>query len=473
MRDNARHAPEKRPKVYTRLSLSSVLCLGLLVVFALSQMSCKRSQNVVDAGPETVAPAPATTVLYRWTELGPHSMVLARAIVRSSDVCPQMQLTTSSSTLHPSMQRRFTDTPQGFEAVTVCEYPISANATAAAMLTSTDTLSLALPVSSPQRVVVVGDTGCRIKGRGAIQNCTTEWKFPDIANAIKGNNPDLIIHVGDYHYRERTGTTTPPTTECASTKVGYCWAAWNADFFEPAKDLLPEAPWIFARGNHEDCTRAWRGWFYFLYPEHHAQTGAWNTTCTASSEPYRVSFDGLDLLLMDSAEIPTAGMHTTVANSFSHKFDSLDALSSPAWLVLHHPMWGVASWWENSTQNMGIANPTLMEALEVSGKQIDGSVVKMMLTGHIHFFEKVSYTVPRPPLFVFGGGGTERDPEVTLAGLRGRITDIVDPLQIDTTQFASTESFDFAIIQPNTKGWRVTVKTIDGTPDLTFDISKN
>ena len=42
------------------------------------------------------------------------------------------------------------------------------------------------------------------------------------------------------------------------------WEAWWLDFFQPAGDLLAAAPWVFARGNHELCSHAGPGWFYFL-----------------------------------------------------------------------------------------------------------------------------------------------------------------------------------------------------------------
>ncbi len=42
------------------------------------------------------------------------------------------------------------------------------------------------------------------------------------------------------------------------------WEAWWLDFFQPAGDLLTAAPWVFARGNHELCSHAGPGWFYFL-----------------------------------------------------------------------------------------------------------------------------------------------------------------------------------------------------------------
>lgn len=52
------------------------------------------------------------------------------------------------------------------------------------------------------------------------------------------------------------------------------WEAWRADFFAPAAPLLSRAPWVPARGNHELCSRAGPGWFYFLDPHSDLLGGA-------------------------------------------------------------------------------------------------------------------------------------------------------------------------------------------------------
>src|SRR5471032_3508044 len=63
--------------------------------------------------------------------------------------------------------------------------------------------ALPLPVAQPQRILVLGDTGCRIKG-AALQACNdpAKWPFPQVAAAAARLKPDLVIHLGDYLYRE-------------------------------------------------------------------------------------------------------------------------------------------------------------------------------------------------------------------------------------------------------------------------------
>ena len=83
-------------------------------------------------------------------------------------------------------------------------------------------------------------------------------------SAAAASQPDLVIHVGDYLYRE---SECPKNMGCSGSPRGDNKGdAWYADFFEPASKLLAAAPWIMTRGNHEICSRAGRGYFLFLDP---------------------------------------------------------------------------------------------------------------------------------------------------------------------------------------------------------------
>ena len=105
-----------------------------------------------------------------------------------------------------------------------------------------------------------GDTGCRQKTRQKTQDCSTGWFYKTLAQHAADVKPDLVIHVGDYLYRELPPCSAVPKP-CTS---GYGWDGWNADFFTPSQALFAVAPWIMVRGNHEICERAGDGWFRFL-----------------------------------------------------------------------------------------------------------------------------------------------------------------------------------------------------------------
>jgi hypothetical protein len=146
--------------------------------------------------------------------------------------------------------------------VLVCEALIPPGTTDAAI----SERKLPLPKSTIATIAVFGDTGCRLKDaeaqplarrnsdhlhEGYFQNCDdpAQWPFPQISRIAAGQKPDLVIHVGDYLYRE----SPCPTGDagCAGSPHGDDWPAWKADFFAPAAPLLATAPFIVVRGNHE------------------------------------------------------------------------------------------------------------------------------------------------------------------------------------------------------------------------------
>src|SRR5207249_3297062 len=87
----------------------------------------------------------------------------------------------------------------------------------------------------PAAWVVIGDSGCRMKrADDAWQSCNDPngWPFLRIAAAAARLKPDLVLHVGDYHYRENACPARRPG--CEGSPWGYGWDTWNADFFGPA-----------------------------------------------------------------------------------------------------------------------------------------------------------------------------------------------------------------------------------------------
>src|SRR5262249_37454942 len=141
--------------------------------------------------------------------------------------------------------------PKASFPVRGCEAAIPPTAIAATI----DGVGLPLPRANPGRIVVFGDTGCRLEHGDPIQACTDldgppRWPFPPLAESAAASRPDLIIHVGDYHYREML--CPADHAGCAGSPPPYGWDAWRADFFQPARPLFAAAPWIMVRGNHED-----------------------------------------------------------------------------------------------------------------------------------------------------------------------------------------------------------------------------
>jgi hypothetical protein len=172
--------------------------------------------------------------------------------------------------------------------------------------------ALAGAAGRAQRIVVIGDTGCRLKGKEG-QDCNDPERFPfaRVAASAAAFKPDLVIHVGDYHYRE--DPCPADKAGCAGSPYGYGYDAWAADFFTPARSLLAAAPWVLARGNHESCTRAGQGWWRWLDPRPY-EAGRdcdlpANDALGEYSDPYAVPLGGgAQLIVFDTANTSYKGL---------------------------------------------------------------------------------------------------------------------------------------------------------------------
>jgi hypothetical protein len=91
--------------------------------------------------------------------------------------------------------------PGGQFPILVCSLDIPADAQSVTI--SEVPVPVPVAVGQVNRVAVIGDTGCRLKGF-YVQACNDpeQWPFRLIADVVAQMKPDLVIHVGDYHYRE-------------------------------------------------------------------------------------------------------------------------------------------------------------------------------------------------------------------------------------------------------------------------------
>ena len=308
---------------------------------------------------------------------------------------------------------------------------------------------LALPAAEPHRIIVFGDTGCRIKGT-ALQNCADpkEWPFPKIAAKAAKLKPDLVIHVGDYLYRENA--CPAGFAGCAGTPYGDNWPTWDADFFAPAKPLLAAAPWVFVRGNHEDCERAGPGWLRLLGPLPF-DPGA---PCMAHLAPYSVPTSAANLVVLDDADASDTSDTSDMAPVYRSEIASLASAQAPSWLLLHRPIWGA------TTGPMGLpvgGNQTMISAIGTSGIP---APVELMLAGHIHTFEVMNFNEKSrvPPQLIAGFGGDSLDPTPSL--LRGTV--FQGKSGVAVKDGFSLPGFGFLLMTKDADGWTIDVHDVSG-----------
>jgi hypothetical protein len=322
----------------------------------------------------------------------------------------------------------------------VCAAPIPPGTTSATVAG----ITLPVPVADPQRILVLGDTGCRIKG-AALQACNdpAKWPFPQLAAAAAGLKPDLVIHVGDYLYRENA--CPPGNADCAGSPWGDNWLTWQADFYRPAAPLLAAAPIVLVRGNHEDCVRAGAGWQRLQGPSATADT------CGVHEPLYCVPLGKLTLAVLDDAVSTEPDLDRATARIYAEELAGLAKARAPIWLIHHRPTWAAI------TGPLGIpigGNMTLIEASRINaatGAPLIPRSVELMLSGHIHTFESINYTKGVPPQIVAGNGGDNLD--ITPTNLRG--AQFLGHSGITVADGLSVGGFGFLLMTRAQGGWTI------------------
>jgi hypothetical protein len=325
-------------------------------------------------GQKPVKPVPVAM----WVELDGTGANL-RAIVAPQEKCPVV--------LDGKHKLKLTERPgtPGTESafpVKTCAIEVPSKTTSVQYGTQT-LKTTAGEGNAPKRIIVIGDTGCRQKAK-ELQDCETDWPFAKIVGFAAAQKPDLVIHVGDYYYRENC---PDGAKHCES------WENWRKDFFQPAEPLFAAAPWLLARGNHEMCGRASEGWFRFL------DAGETPLPCPkgvqTESAPFSVRLKGLTLVSVDSADIDDAMPVDQKASHFAGHIAMVEPNpgSGAVWVVTHKPLYFT-----------GLTGTKAADA--TGGVESPLTGISMVLAGHIHTFGAVDFNGARPGELIVGDSGT-------------------------------------------------------------------
>jgi len=431
-----------------------------------------------------VAPprAPEPDGDHRFVVLGPDGVAIARVVTAATE-CPvivvdgaaqRMAVRMPPATV-PARPAASPLPPPKAAAfpVTTCEASLPAGTQRALV----DGVALPLPKAEPKRIVILGDTGCRVVN-GAYQlfqacNDPAQWPFERVAQMAAAMQPDLVIHVGDYHYRE--GPCALGNAGCAGSPWGYGYDVWRADFFDPGRALLGAAPWIVVRGNHESCNRAGQGWFRFLDPR---PVGA-NQDCNDPanddvgnySEPYAVPFGraaDTQFLVFDSSWVGLTALTPAdlMYRNYRAQFASLFALAARAphnVLLLHHPVLAYAAN-PGNPQSPYPGNAGLQSVLaSLYGTALVPNTIDALLSGHYHTLEIVDFASPHPPQYVIGNGGDWLDDPfpVPFPSGPGPAPGAV------VARLLATTHFGFATMERTVAGWRLDAFDTHGAPVTT------
>ena len=419
--------------------------------------------------------------LYTFVVLSEEGAPVARAIT-SASACPDIELdgvarvmavraAPGTLPLRPTFSAPANSKPSSFPVLT-CETAIPAGVSRATIASR----ALALPKPMAKRLVVIGDTGCRIKSADKVfQACDdpVQWPFAAVADAAAAAAPDLVIHVGDYHYRENA--CPPGNARCAGSPWGYGWDAWEADFFAPAEKLLAAAPWIVVRGNHESCARAGQGWWRFLDPRPLAARADCNDPANDAigdfSEPYAVPL-GTDadtqFIVFDSSRVGLTPLPVDSAMYQNYRAElerafALGARRANTFFISHHPVLAFAP---NPSKpdapypgNAGLQS--VLQSLEPVA--LFPPDVKALLSGHVHLFEVVSFSTPHPAQIVSGFGGDWVDTRLPLP-LPATLTPAPSAV---VAAIVATNQFGFMTMQRDGARWTMSARDVTGKPMTT------
>jgi hypothetical protein len=100
----------------------------------------------------------------------------------------------------------------------------------------------------------------------------------------------------------------------------------------------------------------------------------------------------------------------------------------------------------------------LNATLQAASMNSLGPSIALVLSGHLHLFEALSFAADRPPQLIVGHGGTTLDAAVTVPFVGTEIAGatVVEAMALDR--------FGFTTLERSDSGWQATARDVDGTP---------
>jgi hypothetical protein len=460
--------------------------VALLVVTGVDQASAAavRHRPDVDGGYNNQQNPPP--MAFAWTQLTPDGTQVRYATPEAT--CPALVETIGG---HPERHRMVPEFQVGTYPVTatLCARRVDRNATAAQI----DTNGVGVPVHPdpngvvpipdwtqqnpnkrrPANIALIGDTGCRIPRSGTMQTCDAQgWPLVQVAGnaATKAPRPDLVIHLGDYLYR--TSPRRQPTSLCGGPAVGnnaHTWGCLVTDFFLPAEELLRQAPFVFVRGNHENCGRSGEVWFRYLAND------VSTTACTTMnphedfSPPERIPAGTLTLINMDTSCASDEGQQQTCDRNarlatYTAQFNRINSNLGVGdnFLLSHTPLWAV---YRRDANNDPVWIDELLEdAVRASTLQQLNTGINAVLSGHVHLFQALDFgnspAEYRPPQLTVGASGTTLDPQ------NWRDADMINKTvdQLPLARLITRREWGYAVLHDGATTWQVRFFDQQGNP---------
>ena len=382
-----------------------------------------------------IAPiASATSPLTAYTLVVPRATAVsglqARAILATGARCPALEVeiavdgSTATRRVAMTARRPAASTAAAFSSVFVCQAAIPVGAVTASV--GATMVPAALPATIDS-IALLGDTGCRLKKGDPTQVCSSasKWPIARIAASIERANPDVIMHIGDYFYREaacpsdllpRCGGSPAPVPGNGYKDTDY---GWMADAIIPLSPLFAVAPIVMTRGNHEACHRGGNGWYLFFDPwadsAQRCAPNAQGEVPEAVSKTWTAELPlgaqrALHIAVVDSAY----GSDAEVSSWKEHedplyKAAALESKPQPgreSWLITHRPIFGIQQWFPDGG---GAPYNTWIAADQTAAALPNLDPFSLILGSHIHVAQ-ASQVPGMPGQLVIGNSGTLLEP---------------------------------------------------------------
>ena len=351
---------------------------------------------IVLAGCGSMAPSPGRPPV-AWTQfgLGDQPQLIARVLIDDGS-CPSITIDGVTTTMRERQD------PRAAVFGRLCEERRPLAERLQVRIAAGDRVLLDQEVTRrPQTIAVLGDTGCRVQP-SYDQHCDkpAKWPFAQVANAAVARGAGLIVHLGDFYYREAQCLTPPPNDSCTTPPpFGDRGETWRAEFFGPAGGLLPKAPWLFVRGNHEDCMRGGKGWAYYF--------GDGGGDCDLVHQEAIIRLSGLTLINVDSAHADDPAALQVVNANWQSIADSivgrLAGTTGTIVLVTHIPQYVECPQGCDKIRTANIGGVrTIADRLRATGRPV------ILLAGHFHAFQ--AFDSPGIRQVIVGNGGANLDP---------------------------------------------------------------
>ena len=300
---------------------------------------------------------------------------------------------------------------------------------------------------------MIGDTGCRmgVVGRAAGNSrratIRARWPFAAIAQQVAAWQPDLIIHVGDYLYRE--DACPAGNSGCAGSPYSDNLGDVAGRFLQPRPGRCsPRRRSSFVRGNHETCARAGgRGGRAYLDPAPDAGD------LPGVHRSLRVVLLGdVQLLVVDSAAAADEHSTSEETAAYEAQFAEVARLAGDnAWLVTHKPVSG-------GDRGQARAAESRSRTPVLRRRPTTGCPPGCSYDRRAHHLAELLIFDPaaaRPPQLIVGNGGTTLDRNYTesLTGLA------LDDAALATGQ--TIEQFGFLTLERTDAGWVATERDLN------------